>query len=80
MNIIQFIPEALMILVASNYCLGVFLKQSKVQDKFIPMIILLFSIVFSCLLAKPTAMAILQGILCWGTSAGIYDIKNQLSK
>ena len=80
MNILEFIPQNLMILIASNYCLGIFLKQSKINDKFIPALILVFSVIFSCLITKFEAMSILQGVLCWGTSTGIYDIKHQLKK
>ena len=80
MNLLEFMPENLMTLTACNYCLGIFLKQSKAKDKFIPLFILVFSIIFSCLITGFEPMSILQGILCWGTSVGVYDIKHQLKK
>ena len=36
MEIMNFIPENLMILIASIYVVGAFLKQSAVKDKWIP--------------------------------------------
>ena len=34
MNLLEFMPENLMTLTTCNYCLGIFLKQSKAKDKF----------------------------------------------
>lgn len=80
MDLLQFIPESLLILIVANYCLGIFAKQVGCSTKFLPIVILAFSIIFSCLLVGLQPMSIIQGILCWGVSSGVYDIKKQLSK
>lgn len=80
MNIIELIPQSLILLIAANYSLGILLKQIKFNARFLPLAILTFSIIFSCLLIGMTAESIIQGILCWGVSAGIYDIGKQLNK
>ena len=46
-QILSFISPALIILVAVVYCLGVFLKSSQVKDKYIPLILLVSSIVLT---------------------------------
>lgn len=80
MNMIELIPQSLLTLIAANYCLGELLKQVEFNTRFLPLTILVFSIVFSCLLVDVTAESIIQGILCWGVSAGIYDTIKQLGK
>ena len=48
MDIIKFIPQQLLILVASVYVLGVFLKQTEsIKDKYITIILMAFSIALS---------------------------------
>lgn len=80
MDITELIPQSLIILIAANYTLGILLKQISFNTRFLPLAILFFSVIFSCLLMGLTAVSIIQGILCWGVSAGIYDIGKQLSK
>lgn len=80
MDLLQFIPESLAILIVANYCLGIFAKQIGCNTKFLPVVILSFSIIFSCLLIGMSPISVIQGILCWGVSAGVYDIKKQLTK
>lgn len=64
-NIIKFIPEQLLILVAGLYVIGVFLKTTpKVKDWTIPWIIVIISIAFSVTILGVTAISILQGIIC----------------
>lgn len=71
MELLQFIPENLVILIISLGILGLFLKKSNVKDKFIPSILLTFSIISSCLLLKNFDItSILQGIICWGVAVG----------
>lgn len=55
-QILSFISPALIVLVAVVYCLGVFLKSSKVKDKHIPLILLPSSIVITI-----AYMAFIQG-------------------
>ena len=89
-NLISFIPTNLAILVASIYVIGIFLKKSILQDKYITVILMLFAITFAVLLtiinsqykvALDTIVnGILQGILCWGVSIGINQTAKQLKK
>ena len=81
MDIIKFIPEQLLILVASIYVLGVFLKRiESIKDKYITVILMAFSIVLSLILQGLNATAFLQGILCWGVAIGINQTAKQLWK
>ena len=81
MDIIKFIPEQLLILVASIYVLGVFLKRiESIKDKYITIILMAFSIVLSLILQGLNATAFLQGILCWGVAIGINQTAKQLWK
>ena len=80
-NLLNFIPEQLLILIAATYVLGVFLKKlESVKDKYITIILMVFTIAFSMVLSGLSATAFFQGILCWGVSVGINQTAKQLSK
>ena len=84
------LPTYLAILVSACYVLGYFLAESQVQDRFIPGMVLIFTITFATLLTiinenymfelKTWTYGILYGILSWGTSIGINQTIKQLSK
>lgn len=81
MDVLQFIPEQLFILVATTNILGVFLKKwDNLNDKYITSILMIFSIIFSMVLVKPSPNAFLQGILCWGVAVGVNQTFKQLTK
>lgn len=72
MDLVQFVPESLIILVVSLYVLGVFFKKSKVSDRYIPSLLLAIAIISSCLLTQDFSITpILQGVICWGVAVGI---------
>lgn len=80
-NLLNFIPEQLLILVASTNILGVFLKKMEgFKDKYITIMLMVFSIAFSMVLIGFTPTAFLQGILCWGVSIGLNQTAKQLTK
>ena len=80
-NLINFIPENLFILVVATYVLGMFFKKiPSINDGLIPIFLMIFSIVFSMVLVKPSPTAFLQGILCWGVSIGINQTIKQINK
>lgn len=80
-NLLKFIPEQLLILVASIYVVGIFLKKiESVKDKYITIILMVFAVGFSMVLSGLSATAFLQGILCWGVSVGANQLKVQASK
>lgn len=90
-NLLTFIPENLLILIAAIYVMGIFLKRlEKLKDNYITVILMIFAITFAVLLNlingpykvlyEAVINAILQGILCWGVAIGINQTGKQLSK
>lgn len=90
-DFLEYIPSNLMILVVVIYVIGIFLKQmNSVKDNYITAILMAFGIVFSILLniinsnystmLEVFVNGTLQGILCWGTSVGINQLKVQANK
>lgn len=90
-NLLTFIPEFLLIVIAAIYTVGVFLKKIKtVPDKYITVLLMIFGITFAVLLNIINAEykialdviinGILQGILCWGVAVGINQTFKQVNK
>lgn len=78
MDLIKFVPEQLLILVAALYILGVFLKSTpKVQDWIIPWVLLIVGVVGSVAIQKGfSALAAVQGVV----ATGVAVLTNQLIK
>ena len=80
-NLLNFIPEQLLILIAATYVLGVFLKKlESVKDKYITIILMVFTVASSMLINGLSVTSFLQGILCWGVAVGLNQTAKQLSK
>ncbi|MDU4725939.1 MULTISPECIES: phage holin family protein [Clostridium] len=80
-NLLKFIPEQLLILIAATYVLGVFLKRlESVKDKYITIILMVFTVASSMLISGLSVTSFLQGILCWGVSVGVNQTAKQLAK
>lgn len=90
-NLMEFIPEYLIILVVAAYILGLILKSlNSIKDKYITLILGGFCITIAILLNiinnqyKVALDSIinggLQGILSWGVSIGINQTYKQLNK
>ena len=90
-NLMTFIPENLLVLIAAIYVFGIWLKKLEtVKDNYITVILMLFAITFAVLLNlinrqhkvmyEAIVNAILQGILCWGVAIGINQTYKQLNK
>ncbi|HBG7355585.1 TPA: phage holin family protein [Clostridioides difficile] len=78
-NLISFIPEQLLILVAALSIIGKGCKKYKQLDnKYIPIILLVLGIVFSIWMLGFNPSSILQGILCWGVAIGANQVYKQL--
>ncbi|HBF6022429.1 TPA: phage holin family protein [Clostridioides difficile] len=78
-NLISFIPEQLLILVAALSIIGKGCKKYKQLDnKYIPIILLVLGIGFSIWMLGLSPNAVLQGIICWGLSIGINQTYKQL--
>ncbi len=85
-QILSFISPGLIILVAVVYCLGIFLKSSQIKDKYIPVTLLVASILLTiaytaCIEGtgiNPTVLVngFIQGVLI--ASVAVYG--NQLLK
>lgn len=81
MEMIEFIPESLFILVVATNILGVFLKKVEcIKDNFIPIILLGFAILFSMALEGASPTSFLQGIITWGVAVGLHQTVHQISK
>lgn len=83
MDLISMIPECLTILIVATFVLGSFLKQSRVRDEYIPIILMIVCVVGSLVLGYKEVgpmNAVLQGILCWGASVGIKNADLQFNK
>ncbi|EGO87447.1 holin [Clostridium botulinum C] len=80
MNLIKFIPEQLLILVAALYVIGIFLKNSKVKDNIIPWILLVVGITFSLIVDGLNATSILEGVICSFCAIGSNQLYKQAKK
>ncbi|HFL2568777.1 TPA: phage holin family protein, partial [Clostridioides difficile] len=80
-NLISFIPEQLLILVAALYVIGAGCKKYKQLDnKYIPVVLLILGIGFSVWMLGFNPSAVLQGVICWGISIGINQTYKQLKE
>ena len=81
MDIMSFIPEQLFIIVVVLNILGVACKSYAILDnKYIPIILLLLGVVFSVCLVGFNVTAIMQGILCWGVAIGANQTVKQFKQ
>ncbi|MCC0678946.1 MULTISPECIES: phage holin family protein [unclassified Clostridioides] len=77
-NLMNFIPEQLLILVAALYIIGECCKKYKqLNNKYIPVVLLLLGIFFSIWILGLSPNAILQGVICWGISIGLNQTYKQ---
>ncbi|HBL6412675.1 TPA: phage holin family protein [Clostridioides difficile] len=78
-NLISFIPEQLLILVAALSIIGKGCKKYKQLDnKYIPVVLLILGIGFSIWMLGLNPVAVLQGVICWGVAIGINKTYKQL--
>ncbi|HBG0291773.1 TPA: phage holin family protein [Clostridioides difficile] len=78
-NLISFIPEQLLLLVVALNVLGFgFKKYKQLDNKYIPVILLVIGIVFSIWMLGFNPVAVLQGVICWGVAIGINQTYKQL--
>ncbi|CZR78378.1 UNVERIFIED_CONTAM: holin [Clostridioides difficile] len=77
-NLISFIPEQLLILVAALSIIGKGCKKYKQLDnKYIPVVLLILGIGFSIWMLGLNPVAVLQGVICWGVAIGINQTYKQ---
>ena len=77
--LINFIVEDGLILIPVLYIIGEIIKQTLIiKDKWIPLILLFFGVLFSVLLLNdPMINNIIQGILITGATVYINQVKKQ---
>lgn len=91
LNILDFLKEGYFIVIVALYVIGIFLKKMEtIKDKYIVVILMALSVVIATLLTIINAdysvnlevilNGILQGILCWGVSVGVNQLKVQAGK
>lgn len=80
-ELVQFINGDQLILVAACYCLGMVLKESLyIKDNFIPLILMLFSMVCNIWLFGFNAISFLQAIIVSFIAVGINSTYKQIEK
>lgn len=81
MNVVQFIPQDMFILIAVLYVLGMLFKNSEyMDDEMIPFSLLVIGCLLSIAKIGFSVEGLMQGILCTGAAIGINQGKKQLSK
>lgn len=80
MSFSQYIVEQALILVPALYVVGMFLKQSAVDDKYIPVTLLLLGVVGAILMLGLSVHSVIQGIFVAGTAVFANQVIKQLSK
>jgi len=81
MDFINYITENALILIPVIYVLGMILKEAeKVQDKYIPVILLPLGIGLSMWLIGYNINALIQGVLVVGTSVYANQLIKQINK
>ena len=77
MEILNYIVDSALILIPVLYIIGTFLKGLEIiNDKYIPLILMAFSIAFSIAILGLNVDSVIQGILI----AGATVLSNQLVK
>lgn len=80
-NLMNYITENALILIPVLYILGVMAKNTeKIEDKYIPIVLLLVGIVLSMFLVGFNVNGIIQGILVTGASVYANQIVKQINK
>ena len=82
MNILEYILDNRIILIPVLIIIGQIIRQTKyIPNKFIPLILLIFGIVFSLMIEwNISIQAIIQGILITGAAVLSDQIPKQLKK
>ena len=78
-NMTDFIVEDGLVLIPVLYIIGEIIKQTLlIKDKWIPLLILFFGVIFSILLLNDTMINnIIQGILITGATVFVDQLKKQ---
>lgn len=81
MELIDYITENSLILIPALYVLGMIIKNTEsIQDKYIPVLLLIFGIAGCIALMGFTADAVIQGVLVTGASVYANQLLKQSNK
>lgn len=81
MDFLNYVSEQAVILIPALYIIGAILKGTeKINDKYIPVILLPFGILGSVAFLGVNPQSIVQGILITGTTVYTNNLVKQLSK
>lgn len=81
MEVVNYILENALELVPALYVLGMIIKGTeKIQDKYIPIILLVFGIIGAISLMGLSAESVIQGILVTGAAVYTNQLFKQMSK
>jgi hypothetical protein len=80
MDIQKYIMDQALILIPVLYVLGYLIKQSAINDKFIPCILLIVSVLLSIALLGVSVQSVIQGILVCGATILTNQVVKQIDK
>lgn len=80
MDFKDLIVDQALILIPVLYIIGNFLKNSIVNNRYIPLILLVISVILSMLMIGPTVDGFIQGVLVAGTAVFSNEVVKQISK
>ncbi len=81
MEVLGYITERALILIPVLNIIGMIIKKlEKINDKYIPLIILVCAVIGTLAIMGVSAEAVIQGVLVAGTSVFGNQIVKQLSK
>lgn len=80
-ELIQFVPQELVILLICTPIMGELFKQNKYTKEIVPIALFIFDVTFSILLLNNfTATTMLHGVIIWGVVIASYDSVKTLKK
>lgn len=74
LNLLNYINEAVAIIIPVVYIIGMFLKKSRVKDELIPWFLLIVAVVLCGIIGRDIIGGIIQGVLI----TGVCVLGNQL--
>ena len=80
MDFMNFILDQALILIPVLYLIGSFLKISNVDDKYIPLTLLVISVILAMLMIGFTVDGFIQGVLVAGAAVFTNQLVKQVNK
>jgi hypothetical protein len=77
----QYVNQNTLILIPVLIILGkVFKKIPKLEDCYIPVLLMFIGSILSCVILKDFTTGVIQGVLVGGTATGLHQIVKQIDK